>query len=67
MAEPGVRVAAYDEAQPGLRRFFAQLTMYLGLVGLASLLVGGIGVAAAVSAFVARQVPTIAVLEGARR
>ncbi|RPH77908.1 MAG: FtsX-like permease family protein, partial [Candidatus Rokuibacteriota bacterium] len=36
---------------------------YLGLVGLASLLVGGIGVAASVSAFVARQVPTIAALK----
>jgi putative ABC transport system permease protein len=58
--DPGVRVSAYDEAQPGLRRFFSQLTTYLGLVGLASLLVGGIGVAAAVSAFVARQMPTLA-------
>jgi putative ABC transport system permease protein len=63
LVDPGVRVAAYDEAQPGLRRFFTQLTTYLGLVGLASLLVGGIGVAAAVSAFVARQVPAIAALK----
>src|SRR6185369_5391526 len=63
LVDPGVRVAAYDEAQPGLRRFFSQLTTYLGLVGLASLLVGGIGVAAAVSAFVARQLPTIAALK----
>jgi putative ABC transport system permease protein len=63
IADPGVRVTAYDEAQPGLRRFFAQLTSYLGLVGLASLLVGGIGVAASVSAFLARQVPTIVVLK----
>jgi putative ABC transport system permease protein len=63
LVDPGVRVAAYDEAQPGLRRFFGQLTTYLGLVGLASLLVGGIGVAASVSAFVARQVPTIAALK----
>jgi putative ABC transport system permease protein len=63
LADPGVRVSAYDEAQPGLRRFFSQLTSYLGLVGLASLLVGGIGVAAAVSAFVARQTPTLAALK----
>ena len=63
IADPGVRVAAYDEAQPGLRRFFFQLTSYLGLVGLASLLVGGIGVAASVAAYVARQVPTIAALK----
>ena len=63
IASPSVRVAAYDEAQPGLRRFFSQLTMYLGLVGLASLLVGGIGVAAAMAAFVTRQTPTLAVLK----
>jgi putative ABC transport system permease protein len=63
LVDPGVRVAAYDEAQPGLRRFFTQLTTYLGLVGLASLLVGGIGVAASVAAFVARQTPTIAALK----
>jgi putative ABC transport system permease protein len=63
IADPGVRVAAYDESQPGLRRFFSQLTLYLGLVGLASLLVGAIGVAAAVAAFVARQVPTLAALK----
>src|SRR5204862_498882 len=25
IVDPGVRVAAYDEAQPGLRRFFSQL------------------------------------------
>ena len=63
VVDPGVRVAAYDEAQPGLRRFFSQLTSYLGLVGLASLLVGGIGVAASVSAFVARQTPALAALK----
>jgi putative ABC transport system permease protein len=63
LVDPGVRVTSYDEAQPGLRRFFTQLTTYLGLVGLASLLVGGIGVAASVSAFVARQVPSIAALK----
>jgi putative ABC transport system permease protein len=63
LVDPGVRIAAYDEAQPGLRRFFAQLTTYLGLVGLASLLVGGIGVAASVSAYVARQLPAIAALK----
>ena len=63
ISDPGVRVSSFDEAQPGLRRFFTQLTMYLGLVGLASLLVGGIGVASSVSAFVRRQQPTIAILK----
>jgi putative ABC transport system permease protein len=62
MADPAVRVATFDEAQPGLRRFFDQLTVYLRLVGVTSLLVGGIGVAAAVRAFLARRVGTIAIL-----
>jgi putative ABC transport system permease protein len=62
IADPAVRVATFDEAQPGLRRFFDQLTAYLRLVGLTSLFVGGIGVAAAVRAFLARKVATIAVL-----
>jgi putative ABC transport system permease protein len=61
--DPSVRVSSFDEAQPGLRRFFTQLTTYLGLVGLASLLVGGIGVASSVSTFVRRQMPTIAILK----
>ena len=63
ISDPGVRVSSFDDAQPGLRRFFTQLTMYLGLVGLASLLVGGIGVASSVSAFVRRQQSTIAILK----
>ncbi len=58
-----VRVVTFDDAQPGLRRFFAQLTTYLGLVGLVSLLVGGIGVASAVSTFLRRRRNTIAVLK----
>jgi putative ABC transport system permease protein len=62
MADPAVRVATFDEAQPGLRRFFDQLTAYLRLVGVTSLLVGGIGVAAAVRAFLGRKVATIAIL-----
>ncbi|MGH7388258.1 MAG: ABC transporter permease, partial [Candidatus Rokuibacteriota bacterium] len=61
--DPGVRVAAWDEAQPGLRRFFDRLTTYLGLVGLASLLVGAVGVAMAVRAFLRRRRDTLAVLK----
>jgi putative ABC transport system permease protein len=60
--DPAVRIASFDEAQPGLRRFFGQLSVYLRLVGLTSLLVGGIGVAAAIRAFLGRKLPTIAIL-----
>ncbi|OLB98779.1 MAG: hypothetical protein AUH30_06980 [Candidatus Rokubacteria bacterium 13_1_40CM_68_15] len=63
ISDPSVRVSAFDEGRPGWRRFYGQLTSYLGLVGMASLLVGGVGVAAAVRAFVARKRETIAILK----
>src|SRR5713226_4209928 len=58
-----VRVSTYQEAQPMLRRFLRQLTMYLGLVGLIALMVGGIGVASSVRAFLKEKLETIAVLK----
>lgn len=63
LPDPAIRVTSFDEAQPGLRRFFDQLTTYLGLVGLVSLLVGGIGVAASVRSFLDRKRFTIAILK----
>ena len=61
--DPAVRVATFEEAQPGLRRFFDQLTTYLGLVALATLLVGGLGVASAVRTLVRRQRDSLAILK----
>ena len=58
-----VRVSTYQDAQPMLRRFLRQLTMYLGLVGLIALMVGGIGVASSVRAFMKEKLETIAVLK----
>ena len=63
IGDPAVRIAAFDESQPGLRRFFSQLATYLGLVGLASLLVGGVGIASTVTTFLRRQLATIAILK----
>src|SRR3989475_7524884 len=63
IGDPTVRIAAFDESQPGLRRFFAQLATYLGLVGLASLLVGGVGIASSVATSLRRQLATIAILK----
>ena len=57
------RVTTYAQAQPGLRRFWDQLTMYLGLTGLVALMVGGIGVAVSVSAFMKEKLPTIAIMK----
>src|SRR5438445_2533941 len=58
-----VRVSTFLDAQPILRRFLRQLTMYLGLVGLIALMVGGIGVASSVRAFLKEKLETIAVLK----
>jgi len=63
LPDPAVRLITYAQAQPGLRRFWTQLTMYLGLTGLVALMVGGIGVAVSVSAFIKEKRPTIAVLK----
>jgi putative ABC transport system permease protein len=61
--DPAVRVSTYAQAQPGLRRFWNQLTMYLGLTGLVALMVGGIGVAVSVRAFVRDKLDAIAILK----
>jgi putative ABC transport system permease protein len=63
LPDPAIRLLTYARAQPGLRRFWSQLTMYLGLVGLVALMVGGIGVAVSVAAFLKDKRPTIAVLK----
>ncbi|PYO59199.1 MAG: hypothetical protein DMD83_00070 [Candidatus Rokuibacteriota bacterium] len=63
LTDPAVRVLTYAQAQPGFRRFWDQLTMYLGLTGLVALMVGGIGVAVSVRAFVSEKLATIAVLK----
>ncbi len=52
-----------SDAAPGLQRFLGDVTMFLALVGLATLLVGGIGVADAVRAFVEARLSTIATLK----
>ena len=63
LPDPSVRVTTYTQAQPGVRRFWRQLTVYLGLTGLVALMVGGIGVATSVRAFVRGKLETIAVLK----
>jgi putative ABC transport system permease protein len=57
-----VRVETYVEAQPNLRRGLDRVGHFLGLVALVSLLVGGIGVAQAVRAWLAGRLDAIAVL-----
>ena len=56
------RVRGLDGAAPGLRRTITRLTLFMTLVGLAALTVGGIGVANAVRAHLAAKRATIATL-----
>ena len=64
----GLRVRTYTEAQPALRRSFDRMGRYLGLVGLLTLLVGGVGVAQVARAWLATRLDDIAVMRclGAR-
>jgi putative ABC transport system permease protein len=61
-------VRTFTEAQPALRRSFDRIGRYLGLVGLLSLLVGGVGVAQVARAWLASRMDDIAILRclGAR-
>ncbi|MGE5476927.1 MAG: ABC transporter permease, partial [Bacteroidales bacterium] len=52
-----------SDAAPGVGRFLDNLAAFLTLVGLTALLVGGIGVANAVKAYLDGRTPTIAVLK----
>ncbi|MEO5336988.1 MAG: ABC transporter permease, partial [Magnetospirillum sp. WYHS-4] len=53
-----------DEAAPGVARFIRRLTLFLGFVGLAILLVGGVGVGNAIKAHLDDRTRSIAILKG---
>jgi predicted lysophospholipase L1 biosynthesis ABC-type transport system permease subunit len=57
------RVRDPGRAAPGLLRFVNRLTLFLTLVGLSALLIGGVGVGNAVGAFLTQRRPTIATLK----
>jgi len=63
-----VRVETYVDAQPGIRRDLERMERYLGLVALLSLLVGGVGVAQGVRAWLLQRLDALAILKclGAR-
>ncbi|MEM8819211.1 MAG: FtsX-like permease family protein [Pseudomonadota bacterium] len=60
--EAGARWLDRANAAPGIARFVERLGAFLVLVGLAALVVGGVGVGAAVRGYLTRKVPTIAAL-----
>ncbi len=59
----GWRVRDASGAQPGLSRFMDRLGAVTELVGLAALLLGGIGVSQAVSGYLSGRTPSIATLK----
>lgn len=61
--ESGWRVRRADEAQPGLRRFIERLGLYLALVGLSALLVGGVGIAGSARALAESRLGALAALK----
>jgi len=61
--DAGWRVRSHEDANPQLRRFLEGLRMFITLVGLAALLVGGIGIASAVSTYLERKTGTVAILK----
>ena len=62
-AEAGGKWKDARNASPGAARAIERLSTFLVLIGLSGLVVGGIGVSAAVRAFVAKKTSNIAVLK----
>ena len=61
--DAGWRIRTRDNAAQGTDRFIQRLGYFMTLVGLASLIVGGAGIANAIAAFVARKTSAIATLK----
>lgn len=59
----GWEIRDHTRAAPGIRRFVEQVTMFLTLVGLTALAVGGVGAGQAITAFLDRKRSEIAVLK----
>lgn len=57
------RVRDRSDAAPGIKTLIDRLEYFLGFIGLASLLAGGLGVAGAVSAYLETKTGSIAVLK----
>ncbi len=57
------RIRDRDDAAPGIHRLIDQLEYFLGFIGLASLVAGGLGVFGAVSAYLEARKPAIATLK----
>lgn len=63
VAAGGVQLRDRRDAAGGLRQVIAQVEFFLGFIGLASLLAGGVGVSTAVTAYLETRRPSIAILK----
>lgn len=61
--ETGWRIREYGQAAGGVRRSLDNISLYLTLVGLSSLLLGGIGVAGAVRGLMATRLDALAAMK----
>ena len=59
----GWRIRTFGEASPSLQRLIDRVAMFLSLVGLTALLVGGVGIGNAVAGYLASKTATIATLK----
>ncbi|MFC3676178.1 ABC transporter permease [Ferrovibrio xuzhouensis] len=59
----GWRIRNWRDGSPGIQRFLDRAALFLVLIGLTSLLIGGVGVANAVHAHLDGKTPTIATLK----
>ncbi|MFN2602492.1 MAG: ABC transporter permease [Gemmatimonadaceae bacterium] len=57
-----LRFMTVNESQDQATRSIDQLSRFIGIVGLIALLLGGVGVASGVRAYVARKIDTVAIL-----
>ena len=61
--DAGWQIRTASEASPQLGRFIDRIALFLGLVGITALLVGGIGIGSAVANYLAAKTATIATLK----
>ncbi|HTZ36136.1 MAG TPA: FtsX-like permease family protein, partial [Stellaceae bacterium] len=61
--DAGWQVRTAGEASPLLQRFIDRIALFLGLVAVTTLLVGGIGIGSAVATYIAGKTATIATLK----
>jgi putative ABC transport system permease protein len=61
--EAGWQLRSFNDASPSLQRLIDRVGLFLSLVGLTALLVGGVGIGNAISGYIAGKTKTIAILK----